>query len=149
MICGMNTEAEHTGIVYWRRSLWNGARCEPLLVTLGPGALQARDRASTVVFQADPSTVTGRLTRLGTLLLTVDGRRYDLVGRGGSMSPEPSAEQEQALAHFTRRQVQQAPQAARTPAVTSGAVDQLLNEGAAGRMRAWQQMLRTAGGQMR
>ncbi|MFF8942198.1 hypothetical protein ACF1A5_07935 [Streptomyces sp. NPDC014864] len=48
----MNTEAEHIGIVYWRRSLWNGARCEPLPVTLGAVVLRARDRASAVVFQA-------------------------------------------------------------------------------------------------
>ncbi|MFI1166899.1 hypothetical protein ACH4UM_25700 [Streptomyces sp. NPDC020801] len=138
----MNTDAEHTGIVYWRRSRWNGARCEPVLVSLVPGALWAGDRALAVVFEADPRTVTGRLTRLGTLLLTVDGRRYDLVGRGSSASPGPSAGQEQALADFAQRR------GPCVPAVAGGAVDQLFNGGAAGRMRAWHQLLRAAGAQV-
>ncbi|MEU4084666.1 hypothetical protein [Streptomyces aureus] len=93
----MSTDTGHLGIVHWRRSVWNGARCEPVLVTLCPDGLRVRDRSLGTVLQADPRAVACRLTRLGTLVLTVGGRRYALVGRGASLSPAPSAEQQRAL----------------------------------------------------
>jgi hypothetical protein len=141
MICGMNTDTGHSGIVYWRRSVWNGARCEPVLVTLRPDGLQVRDRSLATVLQADPSAVTGRPTRLGTLVLTVEGQRYALVGRGASLSPAPSADQQRAL--------EDAGPGSSGAAAAGGAVDQLLNGGAAARMRDWHARLAAAGARLR
>jgi hypothetical protein len=140
MIGGMSTDTGHSGIVHWRRSMWNGARCEPVLVTLCPDGLQVRDRSLGTVLQADPRAVTCHLTRLGTLVLTVDGRRYALVGRGASLSPAPSAEQQRALEDAGRGSPE--------PAAAGGAVDQLLNGGAAALMRDWYTRLTAAGAQL-
>ncbi|MGW4435844.1 hypothetical protein ACWELO_08790 [Streptomyces sp. NPDC004596] len=128
----------YAGIVYWRRSLWNGARCVPVLLSLLPGALRAQDREGRVVFQEDPRGVEGRLSRLGTLLVDVGGKRYALVGRGALVSPGPSAGQQAAVSAF------------RPPsAAGGGAVDLLLNGGAAARMRAWHTLLGEAGARLR
>lgn len=140
MIGGMSTDTGHSGIVHWRRSLWNGARCEPVLVTLRPGSLHVRDRSLGTVAHVDPHAVTGRLTRLGTLLLTIDGRRYALVGRGASLSPAPSTEQRQAL--------EDAGHGAASPGAVGGAVDQLLNGGAAALMHDWHARLAAAGARL-
>ncbi|MEU5274839.1 hypothetical protein AB0G87_00320 [Streptomyces asoensis] len=136
----MSTDTAHSGIVHWRRSLWNGARCEPVVVTLRPDSLHLRDRSLGTVVQVDPRAVTGRLTRLGTLVLTIDGRRYALVGRGASLSPAPSADQQQAL--------NDSGHGAPSPGAAGGAVDQLLNGGAAARMRDWHARLAAAGARL-
>ncbi|MGW2620725.1 hypothetical protein [Streptomyces sp. NPDC001500] len=133
----MSTDTGHSGIVYWRRSLWNGARCEPVLVALRPDSLHIRDRSLSTVVQADPHGVSARLSRFGTLVLKADGRRYALVGRGASLSPAPSAEQQRASEHAGSRPG--------GPAGAGGAVDQLLNGGAAARMRDWYVRLTAAG----
>ncbi|MEU5633387.1 hypothetical protein ACH47C_16560 [Streptomyces rishiriensis] len=133
----MSTDTGHSGIVYWRRSLWNGAHCEPLLVTLRPDSLHVRDRSLSTVLQVDPHAVSARLSRLGTLVLKADGRRYALAGRGASLSPAPSAEQQRASEH--------AGSGSRGPAASGGVVDQLLNGGAAARMRDWYARLIAAG----
>ncbi|WP_141746533.1 hypothetical protein [Streptomyces sp. LUP30] len=137
----MSTDTGHSAIVHWRRSVWNGVRCEPVLVTLRPDSLHVRDRSLGTVVQADPRAVTGRLTRLGTLVLTVDGRRYALVGRGASLSPAPSTDQQQAL--------EDAGHNSPPPGAAGSAVDQLLNGGAAARMRDWYTRLAAAGARLR
>lgn len=137
MICGMSTDIGHSGIVYWRRSLWKGARCEPVLVTLRPDSLHVRDRSLGTVLEVDPRAVSARLSRLGALVLKADGRRCVLVGRGASLSPEPSADQQRALEH--------AGSGSPGPAAAGGAVDQLFNGGAAARMRDWHARLTAAG----
>ncbi|MEU7175424.1 MULTISPECIES: hypothetical protein [Micromonospora] len=37
-------EPPYAGIVYWRRSLWNGMRCVPVLLTPDEGRLRASRR---------------------------------------------------------------------------------------------------------
>ncbi|MFC9287174.1 hypothetical protein [Streptomyces sp. NPDC057052] len=140
----MSEQRQHAEIVHWRRSLWRGALCEPVLLVLTPIELRAHDRASRIVFRTSPAEVSGRLTRFGTLRLDVAGRRYDLVGRGAGLSPAPSAEQERDLAAL-RRSPASAPAGSTN---STGAVDQLLNAGAAGRMRAWYARLGTAGARL-
>ncbi|MFE3636846.1 hypothetical protein [Streptomyces sp. NPDC059168] len=134
----MSEHAGHAGIVYWRRSPWNGARCVPVVLSLLPGELRAQDRDGKVVLRGDPREVEGRLTRLGTLLLDVGGRRYALVGRAGARSPAPSAGQQAAVSAFQR-----------PSAPSGGALDHILNGGAAARMRAWHSRLGGAGARLR
>ncbi|MGW5369911.1 hypothetical protein ACWER6_01975 [Streptomyces sp. NPDC004009] len=134
----MGEDTGYAGIVYWRRSPWNGARCVPVLLSLLPGVVRVQDRDGRVVLQEDPRKVGGRLTRLGTLLVDAGGRRYALVGRGAVVSPGPSAGQQAAVSGF------------RPPsAAGGGAVDLLLNGGAAARMRAWRTLLGEAGARLR
>ncbi|WP_329296683.1 hypothetical protein [Streptomyces pseudovenezuelae] len=136
----MSTDTGHAAIVHWRRSIWNGARCEPVLLTLRPDGLQMQDRFLATVLRTDAHSVTGRLTRLGTLLLTIDGRRYALVGRAASLSPAPSTDQKRALANACHGSPQ--------PAAAGGAVDQVFNGGAGARMHDWHARLAAAGARL-
>lgn len=129
-------------IVHWRRSLWNGRRCVPVLMTLDQGWLRAGDRRGAEVFAVPAGQVEGRLTRLGTLLLTVGGRRYAIVGRGADISPSPSPEQRRALDEFW---------AHRSPPTADGPgfLDLVFNEGAAFHTRSWRDALARAGAAVR
>ncbi|GGW77682.1 hypothetical protein GCM10010503_64340 [Streptomyces lucensis JCM 4490] len=109
----------------------------PVVLTLAPGGVSARGRDGEVVFQGDPREVEGRLTRLGTLVVRVAGKRYALVGRGGDLSPAPSAGQVAAVEPF-----------ATASGAGGGAVDQLLNGGAAGRMREWRDRFAAVGARL-
>ncbi|MFC0004456.1 hypothetical protein [Micromonospora siamensis] len=134
----------HASIVYWRKSIWNGVRCVPVLMTLEQGWLRARDRAGAEVFAVPVGQVGGRLTRMRTLLLDVGGRRYALVGRGSSVSPDVSREQRQALDAFRAARAA-APDATEGP----GFVDAMFNERAAWNMRGWRDALVAAGSGVR
>lgn len=82
--------------VYWRRSRWNGARCVPAVLSLRCGRLRlaaARD----VAFDAPCAEVTARFSRLHTMVLTVGGTRFDVVGIGSSLSPSFTPAQREEL----------------------------------------------------
>ncbi|MEU9513085.1 hypothetical protein [Micromonospora sp. NPDC048169] len=93
----------YAGIVYWRRSLWNGTRCVPVLLTLDEGRLRARDRRDAEVFAAPAERAEARGTIFGTMLLTVGGSRYALVAAGATVSPAPSAGQLRQLDEYAVR----------------------------------------------
>lgn len=108
-------------------------------MTLHEGRLRSADRAGHELFAVAPAQVTGRLSRFGTLLLTVGGQTFHLVGRGGTQAPSPTAEQQRAYADFQARHPEPA------PTDRPGVVDQLLNGAAAWRMRHWRDALHAAG----
>ncbi|MBY8875897.1 hypothetical protein K7640_29120 [Micromonospora sp. PLK6-60] len=139
----MTGRVAHASIVYWRRSIWIGRRCVPVAMTLDDGWLRARDAGGGELFAVPAGRVRGRLSRLGTLLLTVDGRRYALVGRGADNSPEPSAEQRRAVTAFWA--VRPAP----GPAGGPGLLDQIFNGSAAWHTRTWRDVLAAAGADLR
>lgn len=109
--CGKVTPVSERSIksgLYWRKSLWNGAATVPVVLTAEPatnanggsrGTLTMRD-ADGRGFSVDADRVTATWSRFGTMTLTVDGTRYDVVGAGSriskSFSPEQRAELEQA-----------------------------------------------------
>jgi hypothetical protein len=132
----------HASIVYWRRSIWNGRRCVPVLMILDQGWLRARDRSGAELFAVPAGQVSGRLTWLGTLLLTVGGRRYAVVGRGSDISPGPSPEQRQECAEFWAHRP--AP-----PTGGPGFLDQVFNGAAAWHTRTWRDVLAAGGATVR
>ncbi|QLQ35602.1 hypothetical protein [Micromonospora robiginosa] len=138
----MTPDVTLASVVYWRRSLWNGMRCVPVLMTLDQGWLRARDRDGAEVFAVPAGQVRGRLTRLSTLLLTVGGRRYAIVGRGSDVSPSPSADQRRELDEFW---------AHRAPPSGDGAgfLDLVFNGGASFHTRSWRDALARAGAAVR
>ena len=94
--------------LYWRKSRWNGAACVPVVLTAEPvpgspgegrGTLTMRD-GDGQGFSADASQVAAKWSPFGTMTLTVDGTRYDVVGAGSGISkpftPAQRAELEQA-----------------------------------------------------
>ena len=76
---------------YLRRSLWNGRACVPAILSLNDGRITLRT-ASELVLSAPREHVAGRVTRWGTLLLTHDGKQYDVVGSGSKISPDFTGE---------------------------------------------------------
>lgn len=83
--------------MYWRKNLWNGAATVPVLLGFENGTLTLED-AKTTVFAAPITTVSARLTAWKTLVITVDGTKYDFVGTGSSISSGFTAEQRAKLA---------------------------------------------------
>ncbi|MFF4652755.1 hypothetical protein [Streptomyces sp. NPDC001380] len=135
----MVDEQAYASIVFWRRSRWNGARCEPLLMTLHGDRLRACDRDGGEVLTAAAGQVAARLSRLGTLTLTVGGHAYALVGRGGAQSPAPSSLQQEGCAAFL------ADHPASAAPRRAGLLDQVLNGSAAAHMHTWADALAAAG----
>ncbi|MFI5835623.1 hypothetical protein ACIA5A_18290 [Micromonospora sp. NPDC051300] len=138
----MNPDVSLASVVYWRRSLWNGTRCVPVLMTLDQGWLRARDRAGAEVFAVPAGQVQGRLSRLGTLLLTVAGRRYAIVGRGSDVSPSPSADQRRARDEFWAHRPEPGGDG-------PGFLDAVFNGAASFHTRSWRDALARAGAAVR
>jgi hypothetical protein len=74
-----------TSGVYWRRSRWNGRKCDPVILTVDQGRLRM-STADAVVFDVPCTSVTARFSRAWTMMLTVEGTRYDFVGQGSGIS---------------------------------------------------------------
>jgi len=81
-----------TGI-YWRKNLWNGAATIPVILGFENDQLALKD-GETVVFTAPISTVKAKVTLWGTLVVLVDGKKYDFVGAGSGISRTFTAEQQ-------------------------------------------------------
>ena len=79
--------------MYWRKSLWNGAATIPVILGFQNEQLVLKD-GDTVVFMVPISTVKAKLTIWGTLVLNIDGKKYDFVGVGSGISRTFTAEQQ-------------------------------------------------------
>ena len=78
--------------LYWRKSKWNGAKTVPVILSLDAGRLRMAS-AKEVAFDAPCAEVAARFTKLGTMVLTVGGRTYDVLGIGASLSPNFTGQQ--------------------------------------------------------
>ena len=77
-------------LLYWRKSLINGAKCVPAVLTLeADGDLILVDNDSQV-FSTQISSVKTKFSAWGTMTLTVDGKKYDFVGMPAPLSPAVS-----------------------------------------------------------
>src|SRR6476661_821147 len=78
-------------LLYWRKSMINGAKTVPVIVAMdGAGMFSMRDAAGVPVFSVPAPQAAVRFTSMGTMVVTADGRKYDIVGVGASLSPSPS-----------------------------------------------------------
>mgnify|MGYP001042641600 CR=1 FL=1 len=81
-------------LLYWRKSKINGAKTVPVIVSMdSSGMFRMVDAAGVSVLSLPVQQASFRFTSMGTMVVTVQGRTYDLLGVGASMSPDPSAEQ--------------------------------------------------------
>ncbi|MDP9887810.1 hypothetical protein [Pseudarthrobacter enclensis] len=81
-------------LLYWRKSMINGARTVPVIVSMdSSGTFRMVDAAGVSVLSLPVQQASFRFTSMGTMVVTVQGRKYDLLGVGASMSPGPSPEQ--------------------------------------------------------
>jgi len=79
--------------MYWRKNLWNGAATIPVILGFEDEQLVLKD-GETIVFATPISTVKAKVTLWGTLVLVVDGKKYDFVGVGSGISRTFTAEQQ-------------------------------------------------------
>ena len=92
----MITSPTYASGLYWRKSKWNGTKCVPVILSLDGGRLRLA-AAEEVAFDVPCADVVARFTRLGTLVVTVAGRSYDILGVGASLSPSFTKEQREEL----------------------------------------------------
>lgn len=85
---------------YWRKNLWNGAACKPILMILEDGRLRSWNRDNVPLFDCPVTAVGAQLSKNGTLTLRLDDRKWAIVGRGAQISPSPTADQISSLQRF-------------------------------------------------
>lgn len=71
---------------YWRKNLWNGADCVPVILSHQDGFLWMRTATETV-FSVPVSSVKAKFTIWGTMILNTPAGKYDITGSGASISP--------------------------------------------------------------
>jgi len=81
-------------LLYWRKSKINGAKTVPVIVSMDPsGMFRMVDAAGTAVLSLPVQQASFRFTSMGTMVVTAQGRKYDILCVGASMSPDPSPQQ--------------------------------------------------------
>ncbi len=81
-------------LLYWRKSKINGAKTVPVIVSMdSSGMFRVVDAAGMSVLSLPVQEASFRFTSMGTMVVTAQGRKCDLLGVGASMSPDPSPEQ--------------------------------------------------------
>jgi len=84
--------------IYWRQSLWNGAKTVPSILAIDGDILSLKSDQQTA-FEASVSTVKVKFTRFGTLVIQVNGKKYDVTGVGAAISRPFTEEQKEELAN--------------------------------------------------
>ncbi len=84
--------------IYWRKSLWNGAKTVPSILALNNGTLSLKSDRETA-FEVPVQSVKVRFTRFGTLVIKAAGKKYDITGVGAAISRQFTDEQKQELAN--------------------------------------------------
>jgi hypothetical protein len=80
-------------LLYWRKSKLNGAACVPVIVSLDESKNFSMKTAEATEFSAPASSTVVAFTNWGTMVVSLNGKTYDIVGTGATTSPSPTAEQ--------------------------------------------------------
>jgi len=115
-----------TGL-YWRKNLWNGAATVPAILSFENEAVTMTDKKAQV-FSVPLSSIQARITLLGTLILTVEGKQYAFVGAGSGISSQFSAEQQATLMSTTANDATNTVKAGTVGAVGGGVVGAIAGE---------------------
>lgn len=83
--------------IYWRQSLWNGAKTVPSILSLENGVLSLKSDRETA-FEVPVSTVKAKLTGFKTLVVEAGGKKYSITGVGAAISRQFTEEQKKELA---------------------------------------------------
>ena len=69
----------------------NGAKTVPVVVSLdSSGLFSMQDAAGAAVFSLPVQQASFRFTSMGTMVVTAESRKYDILGVGANLSPSPS-----------------------------------------------------------
>lgn len=89
--------AAYKSLLYWRKNLWNGSACVPVILMLENDVLGMKAADDTIVFSEPVEKVAVKFTGWGTMILTVQGQKYDFVGMPAADSPAVSDAQKVEL----------------------------------------------------
>lgn len=78
--------------LYWRKSLWNGFACIPVILRLDANTLTLKTRKG-IEWQVMISETKCRFTAFGTMIITVNQKEYAFVVAGATVSRSFSKEQ--------------------------------------------------------
>lgn len=87
--------------LYWRKSALNAGKCPPGLLALRNDRLTFTT-TSNIEFDVPVADVTGKLSVWGSLVLTIDSRRYVFLTTVGQLAPAFSKTQQQAISAATK-----------------------------------------------
>jgi hypothetical protein len=77
----------YKSLLYWRKNLWNGSACVPVILTLNDATLSMKTADDMVVFSEAVDQLSVKFTGWGTMVLTVADKKYDIVGMPAADSP--------------------------------------------------------------
>jgi hypothetical protein len=92
-----SNDSAYKSLLYWRKNLWLGSSCVPIILTLESKTLSLKQSDDTIVFREPIDAVTVRFSGWGTMTLVVRGKKYDLVGMPAASSPQISSAQQAEL----------------------------------------------------
>ena len=87
--------------LYWRKSALNAGKCPPGLLALNKGRLSFTT-SSRIEFDEPVATITGAQNVWGSLVLTVNSKRYVFLTTVGQLAPPFTKTQQQAISAATR-----------------------------------------------
>lgn len=90
-------DSAYKSLLYWRKNLWNSADCVPVIVTLNGDMLSMKQSDGVDVFNESLKNITVHFTGWGTMVLTITGKKYDIVGMPAATSPSISDSQKDEL----------------------------------------------------
>lgn len=77
----------YKSLLYWRKNLWLGSSCVPVILTLENNILVMKRSDDTIIFSESLDGVTVKFSGWGTMTLIVLGKKYDIVGMPAATSP--------------------------------------------------------------
>lgn len=85
--------------LWWRQSMLNAARCVPAILVVRSARLRLAS-ATDVALDAPTPEVAASFSRLGTMTLRNNGKKFDIVGKAARLSPEFTNAQLDELRHL-------------------------------------------------
>lgn len=112
----------YKSLLYWRKNLWNGSDCVPVILALENNVLSIKAADGTVVFADSLDQVSVKFTGWGTMILTRAGKDYDIVGMPAATSPAISDLQKAELSGVSDQVTKNGAVRDTQPAVLGGTV---------------------------
>lgn len=82
-----SSENAYKSLLYWRKNLWLGTSCVPVILTLENNTLIMKRSDDTIVFNESLTGTRVKFSGWGTMAITVMGKKYDIVGMPAATSP--------------------------------------------------------------
>lgn len=84
--------------IYWRKSLWNGAKTVPSILAINGDTLSLKSDRETA-FEVPVQSAKVHYTKFGTMVIKADGKKFDITGVGAAISRPFTEQQKEELAN--------------------------------------------------